>query len=559
LNSGNNQSLAISIETLSLKTGINEIKVKLGLSALELAGIIVQAGDSGNQMIIERYPWQDDQIEIALERFKKQQMIRTQQLQSIVNYAESDQCRRNIILKYFGDQSYVTVDECCDNCRSRKVVRKTQPENKPATDLLDPALIILETVQKAKYGVGIVKIAQILKGSKNKELMNSGLVNNPNYGKLSGINIDSIRSMIEQMIMQQLMKLTGGQYPIVRLTPEGVRALQEKTSIHLSSVKKPEHKKPVRKTNVQKKSETVELTFQLFSAGLSIDQIARKRELSGNTIYSHVFVLIKNRKINIQTILPAHIIEKVEAVIKETGQAERLSPLKEKLPDEIDYNMIRCVAENWKLKHPGKLVAPEIAVNPPKAQDSIDAFLSREHPRQITGSWETGWALGFHSSFQGSDWSRSPVGELAFKLKYQEDFSVIDSLIVKMKRLINAHPEIAQVDAIIPVPASIQREKDPVSSLARELARQLNLAFLPVVTKSRKTEQQKQFHTLAQKKANVGGAFRLQSSIRGKRLLVLDDLFDSGATLEEITRLLKRAGAAKVNVLTITRTIHSAH
>jgi ATP-dependent DNA helicase RecQ len=80
-----------------------------------------------------------------------------------------------------------------------------------------------------------------------------------------------------------------------------------------------------------------------------------------------------------------------------------------------------------------------------------------------------------------------------------------------------------------------------------------------VLAKSRKTEEQKQFQTLAQKKSNVADAFRLQSSIKGKRVLVLDDLFDSGATLEEITKLLKQAGADTVNVLTITRTIHSEH
>jgi predicted amidophosphoribosyltransferase len=45
--------------------------------------------------------------------------------------------------------------------------------------------------------------------------------------------------------------------------------------------------------------------------------------------------------------------------------------------------------------------------------------------------------------------------------------------------------------------------------------------------------------------------------VDGKRLLVVDDLFDSGATLEETVRLLKGAGAAQVCVLTLTRTIHS--
>jgi predicted amidophosphoribosyltransferase len=37
----------------------------------------------------------------------------------------------------------------------------------------------------------------------------------------------------------------------------------------------------------------------------------------------------------------------------------------------------------------------------------------------------------------------------------------------------------------------------------------------------------------------------------------VDDLFDSGATLEEITRVLSQAGAKRVCVLTLTRTIHS--
>ena len=41
------------------------------------------------------------------------------------------------------------------------------------------------------------------------------------------------------------------------------------------------------------------------------------------------------------------------------------------------------------------------------------------------------------------------------------------------------------------------------------------------------------------------------------KLLLVDDLFDSGATLDEITKLLLKHGAFRVNVLTLTRTIHS--
>jgi len=55
----------------------------------------------------------------------------------------------------------------------------------------------------------------------------------------------------------------------------------------------------------------------------------------------------------------------------------------------------------------------------------------------------------------------------------------------------------------------------------------------------------------------VAGAFALRSDVKGKRILLVDDLFDSGTTLDEITRLLLKHGAAHVNVLTLTRTIHS--
>ena len=63
--------------------------------------------------------------------------------------------------------------------------------------------------------------------------------------------------------------------------------------------------------------------------------------------------------------------------------------------------------------------------------------------------------------------------------------------------------------------------------------------------------------TLAQKRANVAGAFAVRGPVRGRRLLVVDDLYDSGATLEEATRALLVAGVEAVYVLTLTRTIHT--
>ena len=162
------------------------------------------------------------------------------------------------------------------------------------------------------------------------------------------------------------------------------------------------------------------------------------------------------------------------------------------------------MAENWKLKQKIISTKNDHHSNPtPHPEDPIEAFLSRDHPRQLQGPWDFGWALGFHSQFNGSDWTRSPIGELAFRLKYLGDFSVLDQLVNQTRTFISSHPEIAQVDAVLPVPSSVSREKDPVSSYAKAMAKQLGLVYWPVLVKSRKTSQQKQFHTLAQKKTNV--------------------------------------------------------
>ena len=78
-----------------------------------------------------------------------------------------------------------------------------------------------------------------------------------------------------------------------------------------------------------------------------------------------------------------------------------------------------------------------------------------------------------------------------------------------------------------------------------------------VVVKTRQTQHQKEMKTLAQKRSNVTGAFAVLGEIRGKCILLVDDLFDSGTTLDEITQLLLKHGAGRVNVLTLTRTIHA--
>jgi ATP-dependent DNA helicase RecQ len=98
---------------------------------------------------------------------------------------------------------------------------------------------------------------------------------------------------------------------------------------------------------------------------------------------------------------------------------------------------------------------------------------------------------------------------------------------------------------------------NPVYVFCEALAGKIDVPMQTLVAKTRQTQPQKELRTLAQKRANVSGAFSLQGDVRRKSILLIDDLFDSGATLNEITRLFLTHGATRINVLTLTRTIHS--
>lgn len=192
------------------------------------------------------------------------------------------------------------------------------------------------------------------------------------------------------------------------------------------------------------------------------------------------------------------------------------------------------------------------------ASDPVADFLSRPHPRPLKGPWLAGWALDFHSRYDGDVASRSLIGDLVFRYKYNGEQQLAQELVQRWLDLLRAHPELPGFDAIIPVPPSVHRASDPMMVLAQALATSLKIpAWTNVLIKTRATRPQKEMTSLAQKRANVAGAFALSGEVRGTQIILIDDLYDSGATLEEVAHVLARGGIARIIVLTLTKTIHS--
>ena len=124
--------------------------------------------------------------------------------------------------------------------------------------------------------------------------------------------------------------------------------------------------------------------------------------------------------------------------------------------------------------------------------------------------------------------------------------------------LIQAFPREQRFDALVPMPLHwirrLRRGFNQADLLAREVSRQTGIEVARPVKRTRNTEKQATL-SRAGRRRNVSGAFRVTDAacVRGKRLLLIDDVFTTGATLNACARALKRAGAAHVSALTLAR------
>jgi len=112
-------------------------------------------------------------------------------------------------------------------------------------------------------------------------------------------------------------------------------------------------------------------------------------------------------------------------------------------------------------------------------------------------------------------------------------------------------------DCFIPVPLYVGRMKSRGFNQAELIARNLSdLTGIPTVgnnlVRIRETKPQSRLNA-RERRINVDGAFRVSdpSALKGKRLLLIDDIFTTGATLDECAKILLSAGANAVFGLTL--------
>jgi len=189
------------------------------------------------------------------------------------------------------------------------------------------------------------------------------------------------------------------------------------------------------------------------------------------------------------------------------------------------------------------------------------------HPKRIRGNWKEGFALDFHtlrSEYIGDDeyghqqfeTTRSDIGELLYRLKYKKDKSVLDEIITTATEFIKLRNW--ALDLVVAVPASRKgRTFQPVPPVAEGIAKALDIGVcIDCVIKVKKTPELKRIFDFEQRLRILEDAFDVRDPVvTGRAVLLFDDLYRSGATLNAVTRALLEQGKARnVYALTLTMT-----
>jgi ATP-dependent DNA helicase RecQ len=158
---------------------------------------------------------------------------------------------------------------------------------------------------------------------------------------------------------------------------------------------------------------------------------------------------------------------------------------------------------------------------------------------------------GIASSYYGV----SNVGASLHRSKYENGGDFPDFLVSFILKAYRKKFGQEIFDLILYVPSTVSG--DLVRNFANKIAQVLKFPISHNLTKDRATKQQKVFENSYLKADNVRGAFSytIPTEIFGKSILLIDDIFDSGATIKEIGRYLTGLGAAKIAPLVIARTV----
>ncbi len=163
-------------------------------------------------------------------------------LQEMVDYCNTDSCLRSYILSYFGEEE---SGESCDNCINCLSTIES-------TNITTEAQKILSCIRRMGERFGSGMVTDVLRGSKNKKLLEFRFNELPTYGLMKEYSEDTIKELIAYMLAEGYIAVKGDKYPVLSLNARSYSLLKGAEELYIKRhiVKEKEKpQKPEREVN----------------------------------------------------------------------------------------------------------------------------------------------------------------------------------------------------------------------------------------------------------------------------------------------------------------------
>ena len=179
-----------------------------------------------NRFFIENGEDNEELDEFTRQLVKERDIERLKQM---TFYCFTSECLRHYILKYFGENS----SGYCGNCLNCM----TQFEE---VDITNETRAIIHCMDANRMNYGVSTIIDILRGAKNQKILSKGLNQNPEYGTLSQITVARLRQIIQELMYQGYLELSGDQYPVIQTTRKSAEFQQNNRTFVMKLAKEKE-------------------------------------------------------------------------------------------------------------------------------------------------------------------------------------------------------------------------------------------------------------------------------------------------------------------------------
>lgn len=182
---------------------------------------------------------------------------------------------------------------------------------------------------------------------------------------------------------------------------------------------------------------------------------------------------------------------------------------------------------------------------------------------RLLGPWAAGFVLDYHSisatptgdPYHPFEMKYTELGERLFRFKYRGDKGALPDIVDTAENFLKGQGW--KVDSVVPAPPSIGRTSQPVVELARELGNRLGVSvFEAALKKVKNTQSMKNIPDWWERQKVLAEAVQAGTDdVKGKTVLLLDDLVESGSTLRRAAEVILKDGkAASAYALALTRT-----